>query len=456
MTDFDDRFAERVREAFDAYEEPVDEATWARVQTSLAASGAAAPREAAPRAADRAPAAGQRPRRRGAAFALAAVLLAASGVGLWALRGGPAPVPAAPAVATAAPEASPAGSEPPEAADAGEPASPAQPAERDVAVAPVAPRTASGAPPRGSLRPGAAPDGGPIRGAAAPRADGAQPAPAPLPEPTPEAPAPDPSPIAVPDVEIAAADPAAPEPSIVIATPGPLAARPSPEAPPVPPRHEVPPRVTLGLVAASGAVFSAADDARGVSGAAGVTGDVRLGRGVALGSGALVAVNRVDLTPQDALSLMDVRDQYEEGERQDPVTVANGSTLTTVAVEVPLDLAFAAPVRGGRLGVSVGVSSSVYLSQTFDDEGTAYAPLFDETPRGQTLSDVAAGPFRRRETAGVLSRVDLARQLTLGLRYSPERSPLALEGYARLPLGGLTSREASFGALGVRLRYALR
>jgi len=41
MSTFDDRFADRVREAFDAYEEPIDEQAWAQVQARLRAEAGA-------------------------------------------------------------------------------------------------------------------------------------------------------------------------------------------------------------------------------------------------------------------------------------------------------------------------------------------------------------------------------------------------------------------------------
>ncbi len=107
MTDFDNRFADRVREAFDAYEEPVDEAAWARTQAALA-SGAdsnAAPVVAsgARRAEDRAPVASGVSRRHGiwaGATALAALVLAA---GVWLARPTLSPEAEMPAVATATP-----------------------------------------------------------------------------------------------------------------------------------------------------------------------------------------------------------------------------------------------------------------------------------------------------------------------------------------------------------------
>lgn len=72
MTPFDDQFADRVREAFDAYEEPVDEAALARIRAALGPTSAP----------DRGPVAGRARRWRWTVVATCAALLIAGA--LWA------------------------------------------------------------------------------------------------------------------------------------------------------------------------------------------------------------------------------------------------------------------------------------------------------------------------------------------------------------------------------------
>ena len=208
------------------------------------------------------------------------------------------------------------------------------------------------------------------------------------------------------------------------------------------------------VVVATTSAFSGGQRAGGGGVSAGLARDWRVGRGVSITGGAAASYSRLTVDPGGLTPT-----QAFQAVAQDPsadVDVTTESTLTTFAVEVPVDVTIdLARSRRGRLGVSVGLTSAVYLAQTFEDE--------KQRVSGEVVRDAAAGdvalsskPFAVRETAGPLGRIDLARQLNLALRLSgPGRHPLAGDVYARLPLAGLTSRDLPLTTVGVRLRVAL-
>lgn len=431
MTPFDERFADRVREAFDAYDEPVDGAALDRMRAALGHP------DARPPAADRGPVAGRQVRRRWVLVAVLVALAAVGGVWLRAVQTDPGP-----AVATVPADGS---------------ARAVRDAQPSVAPRSEAPRAAAPAP-NGRPTPGnpvalgdpTAPDAGPpVRAGTAVARSTADPGPLviadgsarpgtpseTLPSGADEGRTP-PLGAVPPSSPPASGDPARPDvaslPSSVLG-PG-RRAEPLPAVSvPVGPAAGLAPG--LRVVVAATSAFSDGELAVGIGLSAGVSRDWRVGRGVSVSGGAVAAYTRLTL---DDLS---TSQRFSGG--SDPVDVVTESTLTTVAIEVPLDMALdVATVAGGRLGVSVGLTSAVYLSQTFED-------------RGRTVTVLSSTPFAGRETVGPLGRLDLARQLNLGVRFTPAGRALAADVYARLPLAGLTSRDIDLTTVGLRLRYAL-
>ena len=497
MTSFDDRFAERVREAFDAYHEPVDPAALARLQAALDADRTAPARTAPARAApapaspDRLPARGLRqPGRRWTgrrAIAALAALVVALGGGLLALQLADRSGPAAPAVAEAS------GGEPAAAPDAAAPdaAAPVQDAGasrgREAVAAAEAPGRSGPAEP---ARAGSAPGNQSVALAqprrssgersvgelAAPEAD-ARPAvaaaqPARSEEPLRDAPSvpepfePDASEPSSP--EVAGADrPGVRDPrslAAVASLPPDVAAdaRRGRDSGPLPLRPvgggalRAADPAGVRVVVATTTAFAGGERAEGGGLAAGLARDWRLGRGVSLSGGAAASYTRLTLDPRGLTA-----SQAFNAVAQDPsaeVDVTTRSTLTTVAVEVPLDLAVdVVRTRHGRLGVAVGLTSALYLAQTFEDAGQRVS---GEVIPGAAADDpqvaLSSEPFAARETGGPLGRLDLARQLNLTLRLAGAGPrPLALDAYTRLPLGGLTSRDLPLTTLGLRLRVTL-
>jgi len=215
-----------------------------------------------------------------------------------------------------------------------------------------------------------------------------------------------------------------------------------------------PSRLGVDLVLATNAAFSGRQLAEGAGLTAGLTREWRVRRGMSVSTGALAAYTRLATDPN--ASAADALTSFESDPSQS-VDIPSQSTISTLALEVPLDVIVdVASVGSGRIRAGVGLTSSLYLTQTFEDEGTRYALEPQLTNEGVGVQ-IATSAYNTTETAEPLSRLDLGRQANLSLGYTLDRSrtPISIEAYSRLPLGGITSRDLPISVLGLRLRIGL-
>ena len=467
MSEFDDAFAARVRDVFQDYQEPVDPAALARMRAALG--------HAPPVAPDRAPVARPQTRaRRGLWVALAAAVVAV-GVGTLAWPDG----------------ASPDAPEPIASAEAPGPAGAEEPAQLQTVDG------TGGGP--DSPDPTGAPLAGPSPGAASsrPSAGGrasAPPRPAPQDVTPPAASVPTPPAVTAPATpastatsaptqvagaaagsDPAGSDPAGSDPAgSDPVSPGPLATdagtagdvaaglppadparpvlpalwTPEPVVPPNRPRQRgagSPYRVEI----ATSTPLSGEASASGVGVAGGVTRAFPVAGPLSVSGGALLAYNRYDVERASALTTSSLGDL----DPSETLDVPSTTRAETVALEIPLDLALTvAQTRSVRVGVSVGVTSAVYLAQEFDDQGTSYST----DPAGGLAGGVATETYRTLASEAPLSRVELARQLNLGVQLGRARGGVSADVFARVPLGGLTARDLGLTSAGLRLRVPLR
>ena len=213
------------------------------------------------------------------------------------------------------------------------------------------------------------------------------------------------------------------------------------------------PGARVRVVAGSAAGFASGQDVEGVGVTTGLIAEVAVGRGVSLSGGALAAYDQFAVEPDRGRAADLIGPPESAGAAADGAEIPTRTARTTVAVELPLDVSLAvAQTRRARLAVSVGVTSAVVISEEVDVEGRRYLSMSEGGRDGQFASvgfdETAAAP------AG---RVDLARQINLGVTLSPRRPalPLSLEGFARLPLRTVTEGDVPLTIVGVRLRYDL-
>jgi hypothetical protein len=204
----------------------------------------------------------------------------------------------------------------------------------------------------------------------------------------------------------------------------------------------------MRLVVATGAVIARGQIAEGGMVSAGLVHNGGVSRGVRISGGAIVAYNRLSIgTGGDVMARAS-----SSLENEAIVNVTTHSTLSLLAIEIPLDVVLDLMTSPrGRVSAAVGLTSVFYLTQAFEDEGVTFAYTTGSAPVLTSQS------YTAQESVGLLDRIDLGRQLNLSLGYTPRLSafPVDVEGYVRLPLGGLTSRDLTLTTAGVRLRFGL-
>lgn len=205
------------------------------------------------------------------------------------------------------------------------------------------------------------------------------------------------------------------------------------------------------VVLTTHAAFSGRQLAEGAGVTAGITREWRVRSGVSVSTGALAAYTRLATNPEASLgdALFDL-----EADPSRSAEVPNQTTLSTLALEVPLDVVVdVLATDRGRLRVGAGLTTSLYLAETFEDQGTRYA--LDPQLTSEGAAQFTTSAYRTTESTGPLSRLDLGRQANLSVGYSLSRTPLSVDAYTRLPLGGLTSRDLELTVVGLRLRLGL-
>jgi|GEM_PF-6921390 len=129
-----------------------------------------------------------------------------------------------------------------------------------------------------------------------------------------------------------------------------------------------------------------------------------------------------------------------------------------LAFEIPLQGVFEVYRQAGRgLSIAAGVSSMVYLNESSVAEGFRYGGEVLAGTEGSVWTNASVESYETRSTTGAFQRVDAGRLLNVSVMYAfrPGRNAIAIELFTKHPLGDLTSSDISFGMTGVTLRYGV-
>ncbi|TVQ13965.1 MAG: hypothetical protein EA364_05365 [Balneolaceae bacterium] len=221
----------------------------------------------------------------------------------------------------------------------------------------------------------------------------------------------------------------------------------------------------LGITAGSMVTYAGSQFAGGAGFFAGAIQDWQLTESLSLSSGGLLAWNRFSYEPEGAMlsegsffralstnsavsSELDVDVDYDARRE-----------FSWLAVDIPLNMNW--DVGGnsrGRYNLTIGLSSLIYLQQSFREEGVNYTGRLVRNEEFGTYDiDIQSSTYSEREDQPAFSRFDFARLMNVAVGYSlrNKKNPLSFELYLKYPLGNLTSREISMGMGGISMRYSL-
>ena len=220
---------------------------------------------------------------------------------------------------------------------------------------------------------------------------------------------------------------------------------------------------SFGITAGSMVSYTSSQFTGGMGFFAGALQEWQLTESLSLSSGGMLAWNRFDFEPAGETTAEQALAQRFTTMAADRSNVDldydTRSEFSWIALDIPLNMKW--DVGGnsrGRYNLTLGLSSLIYLQQSFLDEGTNYTGVVErDVVTGMYDVDIQGIRYSERENEKAFSRFDLARLMNVAVGYSVrnKRNPLSFELYMKYPLGNLTTREISFGMGGISMRYAI-
>lgn len=209
--------------------------------------------------------------------------------------------------------------------------------------------------------------------------------------------------------------------------------------------------------------FTRDHPASGFGFSAGLTNQMKINKRITFSAGALLAYNELSFDPATGRNAEE--SFFDTGEASEFFTENNiaadqystnyQNQYEILAVDIPLNVKldiFQGP--GSGMYFSTGVSSLLYLQQNITEQRIYEAVSYANT---ETFADPTRLMFDESQAfnEGVFSGFDFARLVNLSVGYELNRNnqTFIIEPFLKYPLGKVTSRPVSLGMGGVNLRY---
>ncbi|MFN3555960.1 MAG: hypothetical protein ACK4VN_08365 [Bacteroidales bacterium] len=208
--------------------------------------------------------------------------------------------------------------------------------------------------------------------------------------------------------------------------------------------------------------WTGSEIAGGMGLAAGVSGQWPLGQRFSLSSGGSLVYNQFSINEEgssrsrlmyDAIHSMpnfDMADHIEVIDRQ------VSTDFEFMALDIPLNVRYAVrEMNRSSIFVSAGISSLLYLQQNYQTQTDVLAELSGMSTQGDYFSNTNSVSSTQTGDFGLFSRFDFARFLNLSAGYviRGKSHSLVIEPYMKYPLGGVTSLNFHIGMAGVSLKF---
>jgi hypothetical protein len=222
---------------------------------------------------------------------------------------------------------------------------------------------------------------------------------------------------------------------------------------------------SFGITAGQMVTYTSNQVAGGMGFFAGALQEWKLTESMSLSSGGMLAWNRFDVEPRGQEM---AREEFFTtlatraggvSELDVDLNIDPHRQYSWVALDIPLNMKL--DVGGntyGRYNVTLGISSLIYLQQSFSEEGVNYAGnMIRNDNMGSYDVNVESSRYVIKDDNPAFSRFDFGRLLNVSAGYTLNNSknPLSFELYLKYPLGTLTSREISMGLGGISVRYSI-
>ncbi len=219
----------------------------------------------------------------------------------------------------------------------------------------------------------------------------------------------------------------------------------------------------MEVSAGSMKTWSPREIAGGLGYTAGVGGDWRVGRRISIHGGGLLVYNRFSLentlvsakhysdqelaaAPERDISLVYNVLQYQTSE----------TDVEFTALDIPVNIRFTLKeASGSRIFLSAGFSSFLYLQQKYSSESTVLASYHRMTPQGHYMSETGYASLTSGGEFSAFRRFDFARFLNLSGGYviRGRNQSLIIEPFLKYSLGDVTTLNLNIGMAGLSLKY---
>jgi hypothetical protein len=222
-----------------------------------------------------------------------------------------------------------------------------------------------------------------------------------------------------------------------------------------------------GIEFSAGSVktYSMVEMADGMGYSAGVSGHWPLSKRLSMGGGGIFVYNQFSLNNPDmaywsSSRKYDYDSSHEGAFYGDDTRIIDRNKRTDVefmAIDIPVNFRYRlTDMSRGEIYVSAGISSLLYLQQSYFSQSEILA---ERTVTTGIDTNTSRSNFTETTSGGydAFNRFDLGRFLNLSLGYviKRERHSLLIEPYIKYPLGNVTSLDLQIYMAGVSLKYQL-
>lgn len=213
----------------------------------------------------------------------------------------------------------------------------------------------------------------------------------------------------------------------------------------------------MQFMAGSMMTYTTGKIAEGIGFSAGVTGDIHLVDNLSINTGGILVYNQ--FTFDDNSMVGDAINALPYYQDSDELMIIDQSGYTDyefMAIDFPLNVKMQVTDSKRReFFVSAGVSSFLYLQQSYTKSGEILADVISEDLAGQTTINRDFSSVTTSGSFDAFRRVDLARFLNVSAGYVIKRESynLVIEPYMKYPMYGVTSFDLKIGLAGLTLKY---
>jgi hypothetical protein len=215
----------------------------------------------------------------------------------------------------------------------------------------------------------------------------------------------------------------------------------------------------MQFLAGSMVTYTTGEVADGLGFAAGVTGDFPVFENLSVNTGGILVYNQFSFDDNSMFGFaMESLPNYYGSEDLIVIDESGYVDYEFMAVDFPLNLRMQIMNdKRKQFFVSAGVSSFLYLQQSFSRNAEILADVISEDFSGQTTIQRNFSSVSTSGSFDAFRRFDLARFLNLSAGYVVKRENynMIIEPYLKYPMYNVTSFDLKIGMAGLTLKYQL-